>query len=85
MVVRSAESDHAVAGTFQRHSLGCWVVYVVLGMIATVVVLATAAFLLLGHFDLGPLAASRASAALGGVVQNLLFLGYTRRAEAAGL
>ena len=45
--------------------MGRWATYVVLGLIATAVVLATAAFLLLDRFDLGPLAASRASAVLG--------------------
>ena len=45
--------------------MGCWVTYVVLALIATAVMLATAAFLLFDRFDLGPLAASRASAALG--------------------
>jgi len=45
--------------------LGRWVAYVVLGLIATTVVLATAIFVLLDRFDLGALAASRASAALG--------------------
>ncbi len=45
--------------------LGRWVAYVAFGLIATTVVLATAIFVLLDRFDLGPLAASRASAALG--------------------
>jgi uncharacterized protein involved in outer membrane biogenesis len=45
--------------------LGRWIAYIVLGLIATAVMLATAAFLLFDRFDLGPLAASRASAALG--------------------
>lgn len=45
--------------------MGRWIAYVVLGLIAVTVVLATAIFLLLDRFDLGRFAASRASAALG--------------------
>lgn len=52
--------------------MGRWVAYVVFGLIATTVVLATAIFVLLDRFDLGPLAASRASAALGPGCVNTL-------------
>jgi uncharacterized protein involved in outer membrane biogenesis len=42
-----------------------WIAYGVLGLLATILLLGVAGFLLLDRFDLGPLAAARASAALG--------------------
>ena len=45
--------------------MGRWIAYIASGLLATVIVLLVAAYLLLGQFDLSGIAAARASAAIG--------------------